>query len=347
MFSSRRHLSRSGFTLIELLVVIAIIAILVALLLPAVQQAREAARRSACNNNLKQIGLALHNYHETHRTFPPGGIGIYQASFLVQLLPFLEHANMYNQLQFIRDNSMLFNSTSLTGTPLANYEKLAGFAPAVYQCPSSSLPRFAANPGGTAAAPFPQDIGTSSYIGVAGACTDSMTERDPTGEGRCTSNTYGFFCANGTLVPNVPIRLSRITDGTTNTIILAEQSNWTVNAAGAQIDERTSGRRGAWLGPDRRGYPGDPATPDWETAARYTFNLTTIRYAVGFRTLTAASGGNHQSGGNTPIHSAHTGGAYVLRGDGGTAFLSNSVDWSILRNISIRDDGQVVSGDVL
>ncbi|WP_417386030.1 DUF1559 domain-containing protein, partial [Gimesia sp.] len=106
----KRLASKRGFTLIELLVVIAIIAILIALLLPAVQQAREAARRSTCKNNMKQLGLALHNYHETHKSFPqmhveyvrntnydPAGV----ESFLpwsVMLLPFMDQAPLYNKI---------------------------------------------------------------------------------------------------------------------------------------------------------------------------------------------------------------------------------------------------------
>lgn len=106
--SLRRSLHR-GFTLIELLVVIAIIAILIALLLPAVQQAREAARRSTCKNNLKQMGLALHNYHETHNIFPndvwtydPGGAGAAPRNYtwITLILPFLEQAPLYNQINF-------------------------------------------------------------------------------------------------------------------------------------------------------------------------------------------------------------------------------------------------------
>ena len=104
--------TRSGFTLIELLVVIAIIAILIALLLPAVQMAREAARRAQCVNNLKQIGLALHNYHSTHKVFPFGkgldyrsvmpGIPVYPRwSVHSQILPELEQANLYNNINFL------------------------------------------------------------------------------------------------------------------------------------------------------------------------------------------------------------------------------------------------------
>ena len=101
-----------GFTLIELLVVIAIIAVLIALLLPAVQQAREAARRTQCKNNLKQLGLALHNYHDTHGTLPigsgitdPGGVGGRRQSGFVGMLPFIEQAPLYQQISGTYTNS--------------------------------------------------------------------------------------------------------------------------------------------------------------------------------------------------------------------------------------------------
>ena len=102
----RKLTMKRGFTLIELLVVIAIIAILIALLLPAVQQAREAARRSQCKNNMKQIGLALHNYHDVYNTFPPGYVGQTDVSILAGyglwswsalILPYIDQAPLYNQ----------------------------------------------------------------------------------------------------------------------------------------------------------------------------------------------------------------------------------------------------------
>src|SRR5262245_16035146 len=130
--------SRKGFTLIELLVVIAIIAVLIALLLPAVQQAREAARRSQCKNNLKQIGLGLHNYHDTFGVFAPGfisstsnsttGIGTGWASSAF-ILPYIDQAPLYNQL------NTLTPINPSDATQLGLIRTVIG----VYQCPSDTM----------------------------------------------------------------------------------------------------------------------------------------------------------------------------------------------------------------
>ena len=111
----RSRSSRSAFTLIELLVVIAIIAVLIALLLPAVQQAREAARRTQCSNNLKQIGLAIHNYHDTYSRFPPSSIdpGHSRSGAFASILPYIDQANVYQRYDFSLGNSDPVNLTAV------------------------------------------------------------------------------------------------------------------------------------------------------------------------------------------------------------------------------------------
>jgi len=132
MLLSNFCVRRRGFTLVELLVVIAIIGVLVALLLPAVQAAREAARRMSCSNNLKQIGLALHNYHDSFKRFPPAGINygwcqspandgrkLFNSNGLMMLLPFVEQNALYNQYDQTQaaSNYLRYNSTdSLAGS---------------------------------------------------------------------------------------------------------------------------------------------------------------------------------------------------------------------------------------
>src|SRR5260370_18235913 len=138
---------RCGFTLIELLVVIAIIAILIALLVPAVQKVREAASRTQCINNLKQIGLAAHNYHGVMKAFPSGRISTSNASPLVLLLPHLEQANKYNQFDFNSD----FNSSGTNAT--ARTQDVA-----VFLCPSD-----------VSTAKFSTDLGRSNYMASLGA----------------------------------------------------------------------------------------------------------------------------------------------------------------------------------
>lgn len=158
---------RRGFTLVELLVVIAIIGILIALLLPAVQAAREAARRMQCTNNLKQIGIGLHNYHDSFKTFPAGSWlgsnaqstmnGWRKGSIMIRLLPYVERQALYDQFDFnlaAGTNNQRFGP----GLPFLGSVKLAA-----YQCPSD-LPELIGNPNNTP----PNDRATSSYMPSTG-----------------------------------------------------------------------------------------------------------------------------------------------------------------------------------
>ena len=224
---SDRH-SRRGFTLIELLVVIAIVAVLIALLLPAVQQAREAARRAQCQNNLKQIGLALHNYHDTNQCFPPGWIGITANQpdvnglngwgWASKLLHRIEQPSLYHTLNF-----------KLSVTNAANTSHILRALP-VFRCPSDSSTDtwVLKNSAGTSLA----TLGTANYVGNFG-----NTDLDA-----CLSFTPGMTClGNGMLMHNQAMRLSDIRDGTSSTLMIGErktlanmgwQSTWAGVVAG-------------------------------------------------------------------------------------------------------------------
>jgi prepilin-type N-terminal cleavage/methylation domain-containing protein len=324
---------KRAFTLIELLVVIAIIAILIALLLPAVQQAREAARRSTCSNNLKQFGVALHTYHDSHLAFPPSGIGIFAISWFMSILPQLEQSVVQDKMVW-GDFAGYFAASNARMGP--NAQVLGGWIPPIIHCPSSTCPKFCQ---------LDPTMSSSSYLGISGATLSAIDFTDPTGLNRCTTHNQGFSCDNGMLLPNASIKIRDCSDGTSNTIIVGECSNWGIRATdGLKTDIRGTGRWGTWIGIGAYGGPSRPAA----NPSPWTFQTgkspwarqaSTIRYAVGDVLEVRGNGGNMNDGTNNSINSPHTGGAHVLRTDGSVRFVSNSLNQQILIRLAIRDDG--------
>ncbi|MES2791317.1 MAG: DUF1559 domain-containing protein [Planctomycetota bacterium] len=202
-----------GFTLIELLVVIAIIAVLIALLLPAVQQAREAARRSQCKNNLKQVGLALHNYHDNSNGFPQGWIGVNAMGqpdviggngwgWASRILPQMDQGPLFNTLNFSIPMTHA-NHAAARVTPLA-----------VLRCPSDigDLVWTMTDTGGTAIA----QLASANYVGSFG-----ISDIDD-----CDGQAAPFRCAGeGLLFHNSFVRMADITDGTSNTFMVGEHKS--------------------------------------------------------------------------------------------------------------------------
>ncbi|HBN78082.1 MAG TPA: prepilin-type cleavage/methylation domain-containing protein [Planctomycetaceae bacterium] len=279
---------RRGFTLIELLVVIAIIAILVALLLPAVQQAREAARRSSCKNNLKQFGLALHNYHDTHKVFPPGQIRGYAApnefgngfSWGAMILPFMEQGAIYDQLNptigvFEGSNKTLIQSLS----------SIEGVI-----CPSDSDRSKTRTVHGTSNTNYMSSVPSTSYKGSSGAFNNWSDNPNPRLSG-------GFF----TIDPAKPSTIASIKDGTTNTIAIGEfaASVWDGGSfLGVQHSTSTLGQSDA------------ACCQDWF-----------LSYA-----LYPITNSNPPSSPSIRFSSEHDGGAQFLMADGSVRFISENVD---------------------
>jgi len=353
---------RSGFTLIELLVVIAIIAVLIALLLPAVQAAREAARRAQCVNNLKQIGLALHNYESANGAFPPSGEstnfnvvspnppatqfvdGNYSA--LARILPNMEGGAQYNAINFAvgyNDNSGM----NFTGcSAVIN----------VFICPSSArlnVGRDGADPNDPTSKAFGKGYGYTDY---GATC---YTDIDPTGTAATPQPTATPYRnkptrVNGLLKQGMT-RISEITDGTSNTIAIGED---------AGRDERflspyTEGSLGvaAWSGDGINGPAGGTgiAMRYWRWAAPDNSYGVSGAPNNKFRPMNEVgpygptpgplnTQGNN-AGANDELFSFHSGGVNALFGDGSVRFIKDSVSVVTLRALVSMGGSEVISAD--
>ena len=294
--------ARRAFTLIELLVVIAIIAILIALLLPAVQQAREAARRTQCKNNLKQIGLALHNYHDVHLTFPSGtspsrlttNNNRVRANFeswgwSAFILPFLDQQPLFDNLDI---NGSTLNEALMradaAGTLNSSFETLSAF-----MCPSDTTgPRMdtarRSSFAGLAGVSVDWRAPTMNYAGsTGGVCGDVRSPREQNDR-----PPLGIFY-NGSKV-----RIRDITDGTSNTFLVGER------------EERCGA--GTWIG---------ARNPDGSGSQGNDYGLARVRIPVNDPVNT----GNDRC--TDGFSSLHTGGAQFLFCDGSVHFISENIDF--------------------
>lgn len=364
---------RNGFTLIELLVVIAIIAVLIALLLPAVQQAREAARRTQCKNNLKQIGLALHNYHDSYNRLPPGFVfdprrttAQYNGNmwgWSAMILPMIEQATLYNSCNF----SMGF-AGGLTAAGTDQSEGAGSIhgpeltSIAAFRCPSDrGLPiAYYRQASGTKALG-----GSTNYVGVNGNVMALNT-------GTVAAPVYANFTSpqfltaqGGAFGGNSKVGLRDMSDGSSNCLVVGEKRY-------KELSSRRVGLKAIWAGIRN-------ADPDITTVYANSMPLalgTTQTpmnnqpyVSVGGGTgdapyvlaaprgnLTAAvnDAGSIQAGGSgklTPeplwmgFGSDHTGGCHFLLGDGSVKFITENIDFQTYKYLGTVNDGNVVNFD--
>jgi prepilin-type N-terminal cleavage/methylation domain-containing protein/prepilin-type processing-associated H-X9-DG protein len=332
---------RRGFTLIELLVVIAIIAILIGLLLPAVQKVREAAARSQCQNNLKQLGLALHTYHDVNSVLPSqgqsdqtsfnqgGGYGgahsIDKGSIFIPLLPYYEQANLYNGINF----NLVWNSPPApydVGSQVVGANRVREYQLKILQCPSDNY--IPVNPGfnGSNYAP---SMG-AQFMDSAGACTayDNSAFSQAGNYAPYGEDSTGALISGPFSYLNWAARFNDITDGLSNTILLGEirprcgSEEWTLYA-------------------------------DWADSPPYYYATTA---PINYPTCPGEGLGNNNASNGLPrdcnsynsyntsqgFKSRHTGGAQFVFGDGSVHFISQTINLLTYQQLGDRRDGQVV-----
>lgn len=335
----RQSLKRSAFTLVELLVVIAIIGILVGLLLPAVQAAREAARRMSCGNNLKQMGLAMHNYEGVYKKMPPALFGANRLTgepsgedddgfgWMVALLPFIEQQNLYNRMQVNGHFGVLGNqsirSVYYPAIPSGSIFPGGDTIISAYRCPSSALPSHVPTQwlvpgsnlvgGGSIPAQHPMAVGhaTTDYKAGGGSC-------------------YGDFGVMHKLWEGGGARFADITDGLSNTIMSGESSYVTTTTSASA--RRTTA---------------PVAFRDWPTWIGAFGDGQDETTRINGRTNSPINAGTNPSQMYFAINddnafSYHPGGAQFVFSDGSVQFLSQDLAIATYCNLHDRRDGNAL-----
>jgi prepilin-type N-terminal cleavage/methylation domain-containing protein len=299
---------RPGFTLIELLVVIAIIAVLIALLLPAVQQAREAARRTQCKNNFKQWGLAMHNYHDTSGCLPFAATWTPRHTYIVSLWPYLDQANLFNMYNF---------SLGFWQAPNCVQNSMSGVIARrlpIYSCPSDKEGYWQGDSYWRSRGSYVVNWGNVTRPQIAAA-----TSRAP----------FGYYNDN----PGTPrsSRLSDFTDGTTNTVLMSEilmaridgDNPWDVRGDVFNDDSSFVSFQFMTLNtPNSR-------TPDTNNFCGSS-NIDPM--------MPCSGGGNQQA----IARSRHIGGVHVLMGDGTVRFVSNNLNLGTWQALGTMDGNESV-----
>jgi len=322
-----------GFTLIELLVVIAIIAILIALLLPAVQQSREAARRSQCKNNLKQIALATHNFHDTHSKFPRavhrpefgGKANACHNSAFVPVLPYLEQAQIAQQ--YVEDEPYAYEVgeeftwntldsagntvTAGTRTATGTNKTLATIKLNVFRCPSMTEPSSTVTQSGVT---VPRFLAVSSYLanlgnrGINGSAVKTTSTQDST-----TDGLFNIYTQSS---------MRDVTDGLSNTFMFGEGSyHFTTDAAGTVVSENGP----TWVS-GLFGYSNGLVSQEFNTKSSVTPSglPSDVKY------------------GAQAFRSEHTGGGHFALGDGAVRFVSENIDRNLYRSLGTRSNSEII-----